>query len=42
MLKADLSNKQVGYSVIKKSENDTQELLVKIDSLLDAIGEGFV
>ena len=39
MLKADLSNKQVGYSVIEKTTN---ELLTKIDSLLDAIGEEFV
>jgi hypothetical protein len=36
MLRADLSNKQVGYSDIEKTTN---ELLVKIDSLIDEIGE---
>lgn len=39
MLKADLSNKIIGYSDI---ENTRKKLLVKIDSLIDEIGEEIV
>lgn len=36
MLKVNLSNKQVGYSDIEKTTN---EILARIDSLIDKIGE---
>lgn len=39
MIIADLSNKIIGYSNITELEKTTKELLVKIDSLIDEIGE---